>query len=518
MAFNFRSADRDQQFLMPPSLSDWLPDEHLAFFVLDAVGELDLADFYARYRPDGRGGAAYEPAMMVALLIYAYCVGDRSSRRIERRLVEDVAYRVIAANETPDHATIARFRAGHEAALAGLFNQVLALCAAAGLVRVGLVAIDGTKIAADASRDQTMSEDRLAKAIAAEVARIMAEAAAIDAAEDELYGEARGDELPPELADRSRRIARLREAKAALDAAAAERDESAEAEATKRAADAAAGRKRRGRPPTKPAPDQKPLFINATDPDSRLMPSRKGFLQGYNAQAVATAEQIIVAAEVITQTNDLGAFVPTMAAARANLDDAGVGEDIGVALADAGYYSADNAEAGVADEVLIATTKAAKLDRLEPETVEEDPLAQARAWAETLAAGFDAVAARDTTIAELALSLDLSEDWLQALRRRYRRGGVEVLVPRRRAKGTGAAPSRKHRVRVRMQARLASDDGKALYRQRAQTIEPVFGQIKEARGVRRFARRGLAACNAEWKLIAATHNLLKLYRFNTAAG
>ena len=201
-------------------MAEWLPSGHLAWFVLDVVEQLDLEAFRARYRVDGRGGAAYDPAVMVAVLIYAYCVGERSSRRIERRLVEDVAYRVVAANAQPDHATLARFRADHEAAIEELFGQVLALCVAAGLVKVGVVALDGTKIEAAAAMAANMDEARLDKAMRAEARRILAEAAEVDAAEDEAFGDARGDELPPELADRSRRLERLREAKARLDEAA----------------------------------------------------------------------------------------------------------------------------------------------------------------------------------------------------------------------------------------------------------------------------------------------------------
>lgn len=202
MGFNFREADRDQQFLLPPSVRDWLPEGHLAWFVLDVVAELDLMVFRARYRCDGRGGAAYDPAVMVAVLVYAYCVGDRSSRLIERRLVEDVAYRVLAAHAQPDHATIASFRADHEDALRGLFAQVLALCAAAGMVNVGIVTVDGTKIAADASGTANMRAEALERALNEEARRIVAEAKARDAAEDETLGPARGDELPAAMAER----------------------------------------------------------------------------------------------------------------------------------------------------------------------------------------------------------------------------------------------------------------------------------------------------------------------------
>src|SRR4051812_15878184 len=172
MGFNFRGGDRDQQFLMPPSVRDWLPESHLAWFVIDVVEELDLSAFRDRYRVDGRGGAAYDPSVLVAVLVDAYCGGGCSSRLLERRLVEDVAYRVVAANACPDHATIARFRGDHEDAIGGLFAQVLLLCAGAGMVHVGVVAVDGTKIAADASGAKNMTESQLEQACADEARRI----------------------------------------------------------------------------------------------------------------------------------------------------------------------------------------------------------------------------------------------------------------------------------------------------------------------------------------------------------
>src|SRR5229473_3309217 len=212
MAFNFLPAERDQLYLMPPSVRDWLPDDHLAWFVLDVVDELDLSGFYTRYRSDGLGRAAYAPSVMVAVVLYAYCVGERSSRRIERRCGEDVAFRVLSANQVPDHATIARFVASNEAAFSALFCQVLALCATAGLVKVGVIALDGTKIAANASGHA----NRTREGLEVEAKRIVAEAIATDNAEDARYGDARGDELPADLADRGRRRARIAAAKARL--------------------------------------------------------------------------------------------------------------------------------------------------------------------------------------------------------------------------------------------------------------------------------------------------------------
>src|SRR5918996_1638634 len=218
MAQNFIACDREQELLLPPSLREWLPEDHLAWFVLDAVAELDLTAFYSSYREDGWGAAAHNPAMMVALLVYAYAVGERSSRAIEQRCREDVAFRVITANPIPDHATIARFRVRHKTALADLFGQVLGLCADAGLVSVGVIALDGSKIAAAASDRAIRSYDQIA-------AEIVEEAGRLDAAEDDIHGPCRGDELPDHVARPEGRRAWLREAKQRLER---ERDECGE--------------------------------------------------------------------------------------------------------------------------------------------------------------------------------------------------------------------------------------------------------------------------------------------------
>jgi transposase len=210
MPQNFIACDREQELLLPPNLREWLPEDHLAWFVLAAAEEMDLSGFYGAYRSDGHGRAAHEPAMMVALLLYAYCKGQRSSRVIERGCVEDVAFRVIAANQRPDHTTIARFRQRHEAAIAGVFGEVLGLCAEAGLVKVGVIAIDGTKMRANASQHAARDYEQLAR-------EILAEADAVDLEEDEQFGEARGDELPPELASGEGRRAWLRDARRRLD-------------------------------------------------------------------------------------------------------------------------------------------------------------------------------------------------------------------------------------------------------------------------------------------------------------
>ena len=352
MAYNFVAGDRDQLLLMPPSLAEWLPADHLAWFVLDVVGELDVSAFVAVYRADGRGGAAYEPSMMVALLVYAYCVGERSSRVIERRCSEDVAFRVIAANQLPDHATIARFRATHQDALAGLFGQVLGLCARAGMVKAGLVAVDGTRMEANASRAANRSAEQLAK-------EILDDAATVDAEEDARLGGARGDELPAELTGSGRR-ARIRALLDELEADAAKRSLATQL-ARRAEIEAATGRRLPGRKPKADAQHRRPRQLaNVTDPDSRLMRVPGGFVQAYNAQAVATVDQVIVAAAVTNDGSDDAQFVPMVAATKKNLRAAGVRTRVRIVLADAGYWAKNNVDTpGV--EALIAPGRTADL-------------------------------------------------------------------------------------------------------------------------------------------------------------
>jgi transposase len=339
MAQNFLSCDRGQAMLLPASVSDWLPEGHLARFVVEVVERLDLAAFYAVYRADGSGRPAHDPAMMVALVLYNYAVGARSSRAIERRCVEDVACRFIAANRAPDHVTINRFRGRHQDALSGLFADVLALCAQAGIVRVGTVAVDSTKLAADAS----LGANRTYEGLRAEARRILEEAAAVDAAEDELYGEKRGDELPEELADPATRRARIRQL---LDELEGERAKAQADQDAKRAAyeqQRAAGQRPVGRPPSRELPkEQQALFarkVNVTDPDSAIVSDRGKLIQGYNVQAAVGDGQVILAATATAVATDHGQLVPMIAAARGNLAAIGIGEAIERVLADSGYWN-----------------------------------------------------------------------------------------------------------------------------------------------------------------------------------
>jgi transposase len=355
MAYNFLRGDRDQPFLLPPDLRDWLPQGHLAWFILDVVDQLDLQPFLRIYRDDGHGHPAYDPKTLLGVLLYGYAIGVRSSRQIERRCHEDVAFRVLAANQAPDHVTIARFRVRHETALAGFLGESLKLCAAAGMVHLGTVALDGTKLAGNAAERANRTHDKLE----GEVAEILRQAAEADQREDGEHGEGRGDELPAALASKAGRLARLRVAKAQLEAEAAERQRRYE----QRVAELAAAARARGKQPRariKPrardeAPNPNPKRVaNVTDPDSRLVHTRKGSLQGYNAQAVTTCEQVVVAAELTQQANDLQQLAPMLTATTATLAAAGITERPGTLLADSGYWTIANltqipGRAGAAD-------------------------------------------------------------------------------------------------------------------------------------------------------------------------
>jgi transposase len=459
MAQNFIGCDRDQVLLMAPSLREWLPADHLAWFVISAVEGMDLAAFYGVYRLDGQGRPAHEPAMMVTLLVYAYARGQRSSRRIERSCVEDVAFRVIAANVVPDHTTIARFRQRHQDALGGLFGDVLALCAEAGLAGVEVLAVDGTKLHANASGHANRDYEQLAN-------EILSDAAAVDRAEDERFGERRGDELPERLTSEGGRRAwleaakrRLQERRAAegkpvassrpqrLREAKRRLEEELESECRANAAYEAwraRGVMSNGRrliTPNKPyqLPERPVGRVNVTDPDSKTVKVPKGFIQGYNAQAAVNARQIVIAAELTNDSPDFGLLQPLVEAALGELDAIGASALPGVVLADAGYWHHEQ---------------------------------------------MDNLAAR----------------------------GLQVLV----------APDAGHRNTPRrgrdkgrfafMRSVVESELGAALYGQRKALIEPVFGHTKFNRRIDRFQRRGIAACRSEWRMICLTHNLAKLYR------
>jgi transposase len=461
---NFIACDREQELLLPPSLREWLPEDHLAWFVIDVVDALDLAPFLAGYRQDGWGRAAHDPAMMVALIVYAYAIGERSSRRVERRCREDVAFRVITANQAPDHATIARFRVRHERALGELFGQVLGLCADAGLVRVGVVAVDGTKVQANASERATRDYEQIAR-------EILEQAAEIDALEDEQFGERRGDELPPALATREGRQRWLRDAQRQLEQRRAEearpiprsrakrllearrrleeeleveRRANAEYEAY-RARGVMKNGRRFGSPPKPYQPPERPAGkINLTDLDSRNVKTLRGWVQGYNAQAVCTENQIVIAAEVIISSADFGRLEPMVQATEGELAAAGVTDAPEIVLADAGFWHTEQIE-------------------------------------------------------------------------RLTGRGLAVLIAPDAGKRKGPRPGWNGGLYAFMRRVLATDHGGELYRRRNVMIEPVFGHTKFNRRIERFQRRGRAAARSEWRLITATHNLLKLHTHTLAA-
>jgi transposase len=554
VAVNVRRGDLDQLLLMPPSVRDWLPEDHLAFFVLDTVAELDLTAFFAVYRTDGRGGSVYDPATMLAVLLYAYCTGERSSRRIERRLAEDVAYRVVAANQQPDHATIARFRARHQDAIAGLFGQVLSLCVKGGLVEAGLIAIDGTKISANASFFANRKHESLTKELAGErpgadeenvaddladaaqetAKSILDEAAAVDAAEDAEHGSARGDELPAEWTGGSKdRRARIRAALKELESQKTRDYETRVAERARKEAES--GRKLRGPKPKEDAARRaKPRRANTTDPHSRIIAqASKGVIQGYNAQAAATTGQIVVAAEVTATSNDQPHFIPMATAVNENLVEAGHKEEIGVFVADAGYWTVANATTGVGADVLIATKKPAwrKADKPDDDKlavlakVNRGELSQRKAgeilgvsytWVSDMTKRyFGSEGQRITRSAEPE-----PDEWIPVIERldrgeiSQRQASQELTVSVTRAKtmlkhvrGEATDPSI---ARKAMDEKLAEPANADLYKQRSSTIEPVFGNIKGNLGYRRFTRRGMPAVQSEWRLICAVHNLLKI--------
>jgi len=476
---NVRAVERDQQFLMPPSVSDWLPEDHLAWFIVDLVAELDLAGLYASLRSDGRGGASYHPEMMLAVLLYAYCVGERSSRRIERRLIEDVAFRVVAANQCPDHATLARFRARHREAVAGLFSQVLGLCVTEGLVQAGVVAIDGTKIEANASAWSNRTRRQIAE-------EILDEAEAVDAAEDDQFGDRRGDELPEVWAGRHDRRSRLREALHQLDAEGAADWESYMAE--REAKEAELGRKLPGRKPSKGSDHRgKTRQANITDPDSRMLRARNRFVQGYNAQAAVSEDHIVVAAELTNAANDSTQLIPMIAAARQNLAETETPE-VGVFVADAGYWSAENLSQLGDVDLLVAPMPATSgiIDPTDPRRKQREAV-------------IERVDAGELTITQAAKEMGVSHTWARKLVNDHRRGVPDPA-----------------RLRAEMEERLASDTGAAAYAKRKTTVEPVFGNLKANLGFRRFSQRGLDAVRSEWRLICTIHNLLKLHRHRLA--
>lgn len=457
MPRKFRPYDLEQPILLSPNVRDWLPEDHLAFFISDLVDSLDLKDIYRVYLDkDGRGAPPYEPRMLVKLLLYAYCVGVFSSRQIERATYENLAFRALSADQHPDHDSLAAFRKRHLHALAGLFLQVLQLAQRAGLVKMGHVSLDGTKLKADASKHKAMSYDRMTdaeKKLQQEIDSLLKQAQNTDEAEETKHGKAkRGDRLPSELARRESRLKKIQEAKAALEQEAKERAEKEADEVRKKLEERATreeetGKKTPGRTPAMPDPEtilpEPKAQRNFTDPESRMMKdgATKEFVQAYNAQIVVDdTAQIIVACGVTQQANDKQQLVPMLLLAIEN-----TGEKPQKASEDAGYFSEANVTA--------------------PEL-----------------AGIDLYVPPD----------------------RQKHGAVEVPEKETATASTSATEQ--------MRQKLRTEAGKETYKMRKAIVEPVFGQIKEVRGFRRFSFRGMVSVGAEWLLVCLTHNILKIFR------
>jgi transposase len=426
MAKTYRPYVPEQDLLLPPSLRDWLPEDHLAFFVSDLIDQLDLSAITTVYEDEERGYPPYHPVMLTKVLVYAYCVGVFSSRKIQRRLVEDVAFRVLAAGNAPDFRTIADFRKMHLPTLGGFFEQVLRLARELGAPRVGRVALDGSKIKANASKHKAMSYDRMRekqRQLREEVSQLLAQAEAVDAAEDAEHGiDRRGDELPAELQRRDSRLKRIREARRALEAR-------AKAEATAN-----------GEPAESAKPGPKAQY-NFTDPESRIMKGPDGFVQAYNVQVAVDDLQLIVGQAVTQDTNDKKQLMPMVTTIERQSGDVPA-----QLLADAGYCSDENL----------------------------------------------------TAIADTTIDAYIST-------RKQKHGERRGPCPR------GPLPQTATVV-DRMARKLHTKAGARVYAARKAIVEPVIGQIKQARGFRQFLLRGFEKVQGEWSLVCATHNILKLYR------
>jgi transposase len=427
MAKTFRTYLAEQNLLLPASLREWLPDDHLAYFVSDVVDQLDLSAIERVYEDEDRGQPPYHPRMMTKILLYGYCVGVFSSRRIQKRLVEDVAFRVLAAGNQPDFRTIADFRKLHLKALEELFQQMLRLTLETGMMKLGRVALDGSKVKGNASKHKAMSYGRMKeteKRLREEIRKLLKQAEAADQEEDSRYGrDRRGDELPEELQRRETRIARIREAKRALEERAREQAKS------------------KGKDPEEAQPTKKAQY-NFTDPESRMLKGSDGFVQGYNTQiAVEPVFQLIVGQRVTQAANDKQQMVPLVEAIEKQS-----GQKPEAVLADNGYCSDENLKylARKRMEGFVATGKQKHSQRREP--CKRGPLPRAASRVE------------------------------------------------------------------RMERKLETKVGAAVYATRKFIVEPVFGQIKQARGFRQFLLRGIEKIRGEWALICMTHNMLKFHK------
>ena len=445
----FREWQPDASWLFPPSPRDWLPEGHLADCLLDVTARIDISPIVDDYASDNGGQPPFHPRMMLVLLLYAYSVGVFSSRKIMKRCATDIAFRVIVGTDIPDFRRIAEFRARHLKHLQPLFLEVLVLCREAGLLKVGRLSLDGTKVKANASRNKAMSYDRMgpeAERLQQDIDALLAQANDADATDDDQFGDLTGDEIPDELKRRESRLAKILEAKQTLEEAARQK---AQDHVDKMEAE---GRNHRTNPDDA-VPDPK-AQRNFTDPESKIMKtSNKGFDQCGNAQAVANEQQIIIADHVTDQANDVRQAVPMTNQTVANLDDAGVTENIGAFTADTGYFSEENMNALDSNEridgVFIATGRQKHNDKV-PDAPKGRPPSNLTA-------------------------------------------------------------------KQKMARRNRTKKGRAEYTRRKVIIEPVFGQIKEGLGFRNFLLRGLVKMQGEWKLVCLTHNLLKLFRSGALA-
>jgi transposase len=436
MTKTYRPYCPDQMFLLPPSLRDWLPENHLAYFVSDVIDQLDLSAIESVYEKDDRGQPPYHPRMMTKILVYAYCVGVFSSRKIQKRLFEDVAFRVLAAGNEPDFRTISDFRKLHLDALQGLFEQVLKLALTAGAIKLGRVALDGSKIKANASKHKAMSYKRMKeeeRTLRAEVRQLLSQAKAADDEEDARYGKnKKGDELPEELSRRESRLRRIREAKRVLEQRAREETEQANKnkEIEPKAAEA-----------EEAVPEDKAQY-NFTDPESRIMKGADGFVQAYNAQIVVEEGcQLIVAQGVTQEANDKKQTIPMVEAIQEQAE-----QMPNQLLADSGYCSDENLK-----------------------ILEDKPI----------------------------------DVYIATGRQKHRK----------RAGPCKRGPLPQGATRVdKMARKLQKKAGATFYAARKAIVEPVFGQIKQARGFRQFLTRGIKKVRGEWALVCATHNILKMYR------
>ena len=433
MSKGYRPYIPEQDFLMPPSLREWLPEGHLAYFVSDIVDQLDLSAIHAVYEKESRGQPPYDPRMMTKLLIYGYCTGVYSSRRIQKRVQEDIAFKVLAAGNEPDFRTISDFRKIHLEALQGLFERVLAMALETGAVKLGRVSLDGTKVKANASKHKAMSYGRMKEKeqqLEEEVKELLAKAGVADEEEDQRHGGRRGDELPAELQRRQTRLAKIKQAKKAVEQRAREKA----AAAGKNAAEA-----RQAEPGDK---DQ----YNFTDPESRIMKGADGFVQGYNAQAAVEPKRGLIVGQRVTEAaNDKEQLKPMVEAIEQQS-----GQRPKAVLADSGYCSEKNLE-----------------------------------------------------------SLESAEQPEQKIEG-YIATGKQKHGEHRQPSKRGPLPKGATRVN-RIRRKLQTKAGKAVYAARKAVVEPVFGQIKQARGFRQFLLRGKRKIEGEWALVCTTHNILKLY-------